>query len=400
MTESLEINLSGHPGSGKTVLLAALYKHLGSWPEAEGIRASNAIRNQLLELLDGETSRTVSSREEGAASEEVSFTFPAMNLQWVDSQGQQSSPPPTIPRVSVTVRANAGEDVLDEEGNVDARGFLDQYEQKRQRVLVIVMNPFLCNEDVAWAGFRGALGFMIRHCGASLCEALPVVAAAVTHVSEKQLKQRLFQVDEKAIRDSTWADLLARDGFTGLRLEYDLNLPQNQWWWSDASKGLEFEERLRRLLREFVADTYAYNLQMQDVARKCSNCAIAVTHVDLLAMMPGVSRDTLYPALQDTVQNSKQLNLNQLLYPEVLQTRFGRESDGSLVICPESVDGAASILMIKSLLSLGRLQAPMVPSDVLERIVKPSKWKRVRRALGYLLAAGLIVLALLIVVNA
>jgi hypothetical protein len=275
-----EVEIYGPPGSGKSVALAGLYLYLIGRTEEkpsdsdptpgleEQVELLNAGRRPKPTDLIDRTDRAAHPADGGPAPVAVE----AATFRWPDRE--------------IVVTSHAGEELrhwAPEKlgGRIDTKELLKRFPGDGTRILVAVLNPFLCDTQLAQDALLSLVATLQSNIGLDIVRAVELACDLLFHWSLAALKTT-FLGFEKALA-AVPADA---------RITYDHSKPDLAERFSVTPAGADGQLilTLRRVAEQLVGgrrlSLFRY---IGRVVRKLRGRAVVqLTHIDLLDLMPGI----------------------------------------------------------------------------------------------------------------
>jgi uncharacterized protein YeaO (DUF488 family) len=259
-----EVEIYGHPGAGKTVLLTALYHFFNQ--AGIKIHHSGGLETQANRIYMGQN---LVRTPEGVNPEYLSFDL-------------------ATPKISVTVTAHAGEEHTATE-NVTATIKRPFVTHGNNKLLVIVVNPFLHDTDLAWKAFRNLVAYLQHQIRGnegvpiSIKEACYTAVKILFHYEREAFSkiahgvEEILEVVEKAIlKYDCWAADLA----PSFRLE---NVSS-----ADATRFNEvFQQAIDNIIHLHQGKVY----RLQNLIAGFDNSMLVLSHVDLANNLNAIKID-------------------------------------------------------------------------------------------------------------
>ena len=289
------IDLYGPPGAGKTVTLASWYETL---PAAQRLsfEVSKGILEQRERILRRDSDPTPPEADE------------SVTLTWKSPAGA----------AKFQIRSHAGESTMEDGGSVHAERFRDRFIDGK-RLLVVALNPFTCDEQLAMLGMRSLVSHLQAREDMVLPTAFRVAARALLSVSAGELSKDYPEVEE----------LLDSPDLAGACIKHDATGGGHTFRWDGIARpelADALDLALQELVRRVVSQSKPFRDQMSEAARRLTNCVVLLTHVDLLQMMPGVHRHDFDPVFDTMFHDTPDLRERQKLFQASLELRIVRRS--------------------------------------------------------------------------
>ncbi len=296
----LNVEIYGPPGSGKSVFLAVLYKHLDR-SQVKDLEASDWILKQY-GLINAQQFPTASLPvTTGTDGEFVSFKRTVTNNS----------------DATIRLVSHAGENLLDK-GNLRSNEFLQRFELDPSRLFVAAMNPFVCDQSLAWKALRNLIATLQTRIGVPFSQALYMSTGALFHV-------------EKKLIESTYPSVpaIVQKIGDGLSLTYDPTAPQVQarfrWSGGDARDVAELQELLLRMTSTIVGVTAPYRDAIREALRRLPNSVVVLTHIDLCDLISSVGPEDFNRVFEDIFKRRP----DRLAYQQILGEMFRIRVDQS-----------------------------------------------------------------------
>jgi hypothetical protein len=290
----LVIEFWGPPSAGKTLLLAALWDELDrDQPGQSPVRDTDAApRVKTMAYAVGKGGRPERTRQND--EEWVKFTV----------DGQKGS------AVEIRLISRAGE-LLDAGKSIDSESFARRFDNQ---LLVVVLNPFLCNGAIAWTALQSLVATLQSDLDEPRTLEWAVVAAfealfgfdATSDAAKEQSAADKARTSGERLPPTPASDLLAllrkADGLVW-RYHRQTTVADHRFEWEGQAKLQDvrmLENVLRREVDSHVRRNRNYLRQVQDAARTLPNAIVVFTRGDLLRLLPAIEQsmiDDLFDAI-------------------------------------------------------------------------------------------------------
>jgi hypothetical protein len=282
---TFDVELWGHGGAGKTVLLTALYQHFPGRhdPRFNNIYASEQFLKQVTELEVRRKTKPTKPRNPRAApkSGTVAHNSPTNEVELLSFHFEHA--PGNVVRIGFTTFA--GEELLTN-GAVDEEAFYERFKDPT-KLLVAVVNPFLADKELAWKTFRNMIA-TLQHLSKTLSfqDAFYLAARTLLHAEQTGIDEDHSDV----------ARLLA-DSWNSIKISYDHSVPalDERFVWTQEGKAIppksleEHERVLNDLTDEWVGRALRLNDLLKGCVSRLPNGIVVLTHLDLLDLLPSVT---------------------------------------------------------------------------------------------------------------
>jgi energy-coupling factor transporter ATP-binding protein EcfA2 len=278
-----EVEIYGPPGAGKTILLAALYR-IFPQPDGTGIEISAELENRY-ERLIGEYQFPGRTQLDGSP-ERLTFELSAEDI---------------LQPFQVQVTAHAGEELTQRAINDIQQEFVE-----RQKLLVVVVNPFLHHRDLAWKAFRNLVAVLQNRLELSLKEACYAAADILFQVSREGFIPRPLRPQVEAV-------------FTRLeeaKLEYDHYEPNLEQRFRlthvpDEAKVLFYNE-LKPIVTGIVDAHRTDRDRLRNLMAGLDNSMLVLSHADLMDLLSSIRVDD-FDDLFNSIFNTPNRNYRRQL---------------------------------------------------------------------------------------
>ncbi len=172
------VDIYGPPGSGKTVVLAGLYLYLTKYSKPAGKAAAPTpgLLDQVdrLNRLEFNTHTVVYYRDAASGSS------PGGPSHTVDPHREERVKFLLEDPSEMVLTSHAGEELISGRG-FNTATLLEQFQNDESRILVTVLNPFLCNEELARDAMRNLIATLQARRDLRLKDALHLAATLLFH---------------------------------------------------------------------------------------------------------------------------------------------------------------------------------------------------------------------------
>jgi len=259
-----EVEIYGPPGAGKTLLLAALYQNLPQNGAPEISKELGQLHQRLVQdlKLPGRT-------ELGVHSEWLTFQL-----------SEPSMPQP----IQVQVTAHAGEELEQRRREEIKQEFQDNCSQK---LLVVVVNPFLHHADLAWKAFRNLIAVLQSKLGLPIKEACYAAANILFQVSrENFIPAPLTPQIEELFNSIQCAQLEYNHYEPNLEKAFTLNnAVQNDQAYQ------QFNTNFQRVVTGIVEARQPIRDRLRGLMTGLDNSMVILSHADLMDLLPALKWD-------------------------------------------------------------------------------------------------------------
>ncbi|MEK8019787.1 MAG: ATP-binding protein [Candidatus Parabeggiatoa sp.] len=263
-TADYEVEIYGPPGAGKTLLLAALYQNLPQDGTPEISNELGQLHQRLVQdlKLPGRTKLGVHS-------------------EWLTFQLSEPSMPQPI---KVQVTAHAGEELEQRRREEIKQEFQDNCTQK---LLVVVVNPFLHHPDLAWKAFRNLIAVLQSKLGLPIKEACYAAANI------------LFQVSRENFIPAPLTPKIGElfDSLKGVQLEYNHYEPNLEKCFTlnndiqNSQVYQQFNTDLKQIVTGIVQAHQPIRDRLRGMMTGLDNSMVILSHADLMDLLPALKWD-------------------------------------------------------------------------------------------------------------
>ncbi|MEK8015906.1 MAG: ATP-binding protein [Candidatus Parabeggiatoa sp.] len=259
------VEIYGHAGAGKTILLAALH-NIFPKPDGKVLIISNELENRFKLLAQHE----FPGRTELGMSE-----YLVLELQL----GRR------LPPIELHITAHAGEvHTLDDSATENIKKeFLDNGKEK---LLVVVVNPFLHNLDLAWKAFCNLVAVLQKKSrqGFSIKEACYAAAEILFHLSREQFQKYGLNME----------DTLAGIEDAVLIYDCDASSLEERFKFSNVSNDnakVDFDEEFKKTIASIFNAHKGDRDRLITLMDGLDNSMLILSHADLANKLSSISVD-------------------------------------------------------------------------------------------------------------
>ncbi|MEY9134988.1 hypothetical protein ACVMII_003891 [Bradyrhizobium diazoefficiens] len=324
----LRIDLYGHPGSGKTLLLAAIYMH------SHTHTASAAVLDQVRRISERLPLEVTGS----GRTEEVTITSDDTKLQFV---------------------SHPGESML-KDGALNAAPLIAELQSSKSRVFVGVLNPFLSNKELAWKAVRMMIAILQSGLSIDFETAVHIAFESLFHV-DRPLKggavisepvtaspppveapplSTEVSKSERPVTAAGSGSKVARPRFSSglaalitgrakdIVLKYDYLNPifEDRFEWQNVPSEVigHTQGELQRAVEHEVLGTKSYRDTLRQVFEAVDNSMLVLTHLDLTSFMPGIDSLDFDPVWDELFNGRADRKVSQQLLAAMLKSEVTR----------------------------------------------------------------------------
>jgi hypothetical protein len=320
-----EVELYGNTGAGKTVLLTALY-HLAVAPNSH-IRVTNYSPN-----LDQQRRRILQQQDVERTAlgigENLSFQLIFKKI---------AKP------IEVVATAHAGEDHVpqtnetyqDVVDRIKAQFISNDNKLKDHKLLVIVVNPFLHDLDLAWKAFRNLVAYLQNTLSQQVAgqqqplaikEACYAAANILFHIQPDNFKKYFINPDQLF------------ENLANARLVYDCQAtdPEQSFQWEncmDANAAIDFNQQFESALEKIVGSQQGDRVLLQNLMRDLKNSMVVLSHVDLASHLKSIDVEDFDKVFNLIFANPNRSYRRQLLAKNLI-LHVGYADNGEIQVHP------------------------------------------------------------------
>jgi type VI protein secretion system component VasF len=257
-----EVDIYGHPGAGKTLLLVALYK-IFPQPDGTRIEISAELGNRYRGLVNNE----FPGRTQWDSDTDESLTF--------QLQARTKLPP-----IQMRITAHAGEEHTKREPKEIKQEFQNK---RREKLLVVVVNPFLHNPELAWKAFRNLVAVLQNRLELSIKEACYAAADILFHVSTETLIPEPLRTEVEA--------LFSRLEAAQLKYNHDEPNMEQQFTLTNVEEQVQFNELIGPIVTGIVEKRRPDRDRLRNLMAGLDNSLLVLSHVDMMDLLPSIRAD-------------------------------------------------------------------------------------------------------------
>ena len=303
-----EVEVYGPPGSGKTVALAGLYLYLNGRREGrpDHLQVTAGTSRMLKELSAGKPPPATplilgTGRAAGAEVDvRASPDFEAATFSWQDRE--------------IAFTSHAGEELRNLMPEKPGAGFsteelLKRFKSDGARILVAVLNPFLCDEELAKDALLSLVATIQGNIGLDIFQAIDFACELLFHKRLSYMKTTFRGVEDDlaAVPQGAPPDLRRRQARSGR---------------AASATPVQCSDNLIRTLKGIAAHIVGNELtdfhNIRSVVHQLHDRAVVqLTHVDLLDLMPGIPVSRLLRIFDDIFGTGDRRASQQVLGPNL-----------------------------------------------------------------------------------
>ncbi len=263
-----EVEIYGHAGAGKTILLASLYNALSNMRESGKEEISNLY--QSAELAD-KTRDLIAFNKFPGPTEKTDNPVQFLTFR-LTVKGKP---------INLRISAHAGEEHRDKE----TKAIREEVADKSKKLLVVVVNPFLHNADLAWKAFRNLIAVLLQD---EQLLSFQEACYAASYI--------LFQVTEESLDDNYLKHVGVEATFQpleGVRLKYDHHEPdiEKRFTLDNASdEATQSLEKLKELVTRIVQGEQGDRDRLINLVKGLENSMVVLSHIDLVDLLPCIEQ--------------------------------------------------------------------------------------------------------------
>jgi hypothetical protein len=302
----LNIDLYGPPGSGKTVLLAALYKFVDRNAVTD-LAASAKILEQYRKLENRQFTTptlTTSTQPDGPGADPAAQRKDSDpdSGEWISFRQDGTN---------VRVISHRGESLL-QGGSLNTIRVIEPFKANPSRILVAVLNPFVSDDRLAWKAVRNLIATLQKRLGVSFTRALYMAVDGLFHIEKDKLN----------LMSRTLATLVEQHGNDIVLLyEHDTPVLEQRFRWQGPQDeiGKSISDELERVVRMVVANTQPYRDAVRGATKELPNCLVVLTHIDLDDLMPSIDAPDFDYIFDELFNNKADRRVSQQLLAQMFR---------------------------------------------------------------------------------
>jgi hypothetical protein len=324
-----EVELYGNTGAGKTVLLTALYNFVlkpdNNVADSNAQNFSQNLDQQRQRLLQHED---VERTDKGIV-ENLSFQF-TFQRGGIKEE--------IIESIDVLVKAHAGEDHVPQTNETYqdvVNRIKAQFIDNDNKLLVIVVNPFWHDIDLAWKAFRNLVAYLQEQLSGkegqplAIKDACYVAANILFHLPQDDFARYFINLNQ-LFQNLAEAQLI-----------YDIQTTESEqsFRWkncTDANAAAKFNRDFKSAIGRIVDSHQGDRVLLQNLMRGLENSMLVLSHVDLATQLKSIDIQDF-----DKVINLIFANPNRSYRRQLLAKNFtlhvGYAENGEIEIRPSEL---------------------------------------------------------------